>query len=125
MFMDKEEAEHQLNLMMALAMGDRLERASTDKANPFSVMIDRSRAEYVQATRDLIFADLHTPDGIAKAIRLQAEARRYENLCIWVADIMEAASQAEDDLTEEIDGDEIQKLKDQMNGNGSKPAPDA
>ena len=115
-----------LPLVAQATLGDNIERALRDPASPFSAMMDRARSAYLAAVSALIDSDLHTPDGIELARGNQAEARRYQDLCRWIADALEAAGVADDALNANSEDDpEIQQLKDDLNGTRSRPAPDA
>lgn len=115
-----------LPLVAKATLGDRIERALQDHASPFSAMMDRARSEYLAAVSALIFSDLHTTAGIEDAKANQADARRYQDLCRWIADALEEAGAADDALNASAEDDpDIQQLKDDLNGQRSKPAPDA
>ena len=125
----KEEAAHIESdlpaLIAAAVLGDRIEKYLTDPKSPFCMMLDRARDEFLAATEALLNADLTTVDGIEQARSLQATALRYRDMCSWISDALEARAAA----VEAIDGEEeepaVEQLKDMLNANRSKPAPDA
>lgn len=112
-------------ILAAAELGMRIEKHLLDPKDPFTMFLDRSRDEFIAAATALIDVDLSTRDGIDQARRLQAEARRYRDLCSWITDALEEREAA----IEAIDGEEeeaaVEELKDMINGNRSKPAPDA
>lgn len=55
-------------------------------ANSTVRMMARAREGFLAGTHSLLHADLHTTEGIQQAIRQQAEARRYLELAIFIAD---------------------------------------
>lgn len=113
------------SLIAAAELGDRIERHLLDPKDPFSMMLDRARDEFIAATQALLEADLQTSSGLEQARRLQAQALRYRDMCAWITDALEEREAA----AEAIDGEEeepaVEELKDILNGNRSKPAPDA
>ncbi len=113
------------SLIAAAELGDRIERHLLDPKDPFSLMLDRARDEFIAATQALLDVDLHTSDGVEQARSLQATAKRYRDMCAWITDALEERAAA----VEELDGEEeepaVEQLKDMLNGNRSKPAPDA
>lgn len=112
-------------LIAAAELGDRIERHLLNPKDPFSMMLDRAREEFMAATQALLDADLTTVEGIEQARSLQAKALRYRDMCAWITDALEAREAA----VEALDGDEedpaVEELKDMLNGNRSKPASDA
>lgn len=112
-------------LIAAAELGDRIERHLRDPKDPLSMFLDRARDEFIAATHALLDADLTTVEGIELARSQQATALRYRDMCKWITDALEAREAA----AEAIDGEEedaaVEELKDQLNGNRSKPAPDA
>ncbi len=112
-------------ILAAAELGMRIERHLLDPKDPFTLFLDRSREQFIAAAMALLDADLITGDGIEQARRLQAEAQRYRDMCSWITDALEERESA----IEAIDGEEeeaaVEELKDMINGNRSKPAPDA
>lgn len=125
----KEEAAHIESdlpaLIAAAELGDRIEKHLTDPKSPFSMMLDRARDEFIAATQALLDADLTTIDGIEQARSLQAKAQRYRDMCAWITDALEAREAAAEAIDDEEEDPAVEELKDQLNGNRSKPAPDA
>ena len=83
-------------------------------------MMSRAQQEYVSAVRALVYET-----ELPRIQSLQAQARRYEDLCVWINDAMEAAGVADDDLASETGDEAIEQLKDMQYGNRDKPADDA
>lgn len=114
-------------LLQRALLGDHLERALNDPTSPFSAMMAKARDEYIAAVRALIQADLHSPDGLTDARRVQAHALRYQDLCRWISNAMDEAGRADEALAD-VDGTEepaIQELMEQRHGKRGKPAFDA
>lgn len=112
-------------LIAAAELGDRIERHLLNPKDPFSMMLDRARDEFIAANHALLEADLTTVEGIEQARSLQATALRYKNMCAWITDALEAREAAAEALDGEEEDAAVEQLKDQLNGNRSKPAPDA
>lgn len=112
-------------LIAAAELGDRIERHLLDPKSPFSMMLDRARADFIAATQALLDVDLATRDGIEQARSLQAQAQRYRDMCSYITDALENREAA----VEALDGDEeeaaVEELKDILNASRAKPAPDA
>lgn len=110
-----------------IIIGNRMVRDLDDRTSPFAQMMTRAQGEYVLAARALIDVDLMTGAGIAEARRLQAQARRYQDLCVWISNCLEEAGQAEDEDAEFDEHDEpaIEEMKEMMHGRRDKPATDA
>lgn len=112
-------------LIAAAELGDRIERHLLNPKDPFTMMLDRARDDFIAASQALLEADLHTSSGIEQARRLQAQALRYRDMCAWITDALEAREAA----AEAIDGEEeeaaVEELKDLLNAGRAKPAPDA
>jgi regulator of protease activity HflC (stomatin/prohibitin superfamily) len=118
-------SEEEREFIIAATLGDNIERACTDQTSPLAHLLARSRGEYSAAVLALIDTDLHDAKGISEATRLQAQARRYQDMCHWINDALEAAGQADEILADDVDGEAVEQLKEQMNGKRDKPAPDA
>lgn len=112
-------------LIAAAELGDHIERYLLDAKSPFSMMLERARDEYIAATQALLDADLQTSSGVDQARSLQAEARRYRDMCIWITQALEARSDAVDDLNGEEEEAAVEELKDILDASRAKPAPDA
>lgn len=112
-------------LIAAAELGDRIERHLSNPKDPFSMMLDRARQEFIAATHALLDADLTTVEGIEQARSLQAKALRYKDMCAWITDALEAREAAVEALDGEEEDAAVEQLKDLINGNRSKPAPDA
>ena len=124
--LDRAHLPEELELLIAVTLGDKIERALTDKTSPFARMMDNARAEYIAAVAQLIEVELHNTVGRAEASRLQAQARRYRDLCEWIGAALEQAGHAEDALDQDHDEDAVEQLKEQLNGpRTDKPAFDA
>lgn len=113
--------------LLNATLGDELRKALDNPKSPFSQMMERARAEYTAGVLALIDADLHTKEGIADAIRVQAHATRYRDMCRWIRDALEKAALADAQLLETADVDEpaIEELMEQRHGKRGKPAFDA
>lgn len=112
-------------LIAAAELGDRIERHLLDPKDPFSMMLDRARDDFIAATQALLDADLTTIDGIEQARSLQAKALRYRDMCAWITDALENREAAVEALDGEEEDAAVEELKDMINVNRSKPAPDA
>ena len=112
-------------LIAAAELGDRIEKYLLDRKSPFSMMLDRARDEFIAATQALLDVDLQTSSGIEQARSLQADARRYRDMCIWITQALEARADAVDDLNGEEEEAAVEELKDMFNASRAKPAPDA
>lgn len=117
-------------LVAAVVLGEKIERALTDITSPFSMMIAKARAEFIEATLSLIDADkvdLSTANGVAQARSLQAKAHRYLTMCRWISEANADADEAETQIEEaDAEGEPaIEELKEQFHGKRAKPAPDA
>jgi hypothetical protein len=112
-------------ILAAAELGMRIEKHLLDSKDPFTMFLDRARDQFISAATGLLDADLVTNEGIEQARRLQADAIRYRDMCSWITDALEEREAA----IEAIDGEEeeaaVEELKDMINGNRSKPAPDA
>jgi hypothetical protein len=71
----------------ALANGQIVTEAINTTNSAINVMLDCARRDYLAALRGLIDVDLKTTDGIATALKLQAEAQRYLDLIQWIRNI--------------------------------------
>jgi len=124
-----EEAAHtegDLGPLIAQAeLGDRIERYLLDAKSPFSMMLERARDEFIAATQALLDVDLQTSSGVDQARSLQAEARRYRDMCIWITQALEARADAVDDLNGEEEEAAVEELKDILDASRAKPAQDA
>lgn len=112
-------------LIAAVELGHRIERHLLDPKDPFAMMLDRARDEFLSATQALLDADLTTTGGIEQARSLQAQALRYRDMCSWITDALENREAAVEALDGEVEDPAVEQLKDQLNGNRGKPAPDA
>lgn len=112
-------------LIAAAELGDRIERHLLDSKNPFTLMLDRARDEFIAATQALLDADLTTVEGIEQARSLQAKALRYRDMCAWITDALEAREAAAEAIDDEEEDAAVEELKDMLNANRSKPASDA
>jgi hypothetical protein len=112
-------------ILAAAELGMRIEKHLLDSKDPFTMFLDRARDQFISAATGLLDADLVTNEGIEQARRLQADAKRYSDMCAWISDALEEREAA----IEAIDGEEeeaaVEELKDMINGTRSKPAPDA
>jgi hypothetical protein len=113
------------SLIAAAELGDRIERHLLDAKDPFSLFLAKARNEFMAAVQHLLDVDLHTDDGVAEARRQQAIATRYRDMCIWITDALEARAAAVEALEADGEDEAVEQLKDQMNVNRAKPAPDA
>ncbi len=118
---DDEEA----GLIAAAVLGDKIERAILNPTNPFGAMMIRARDEFIAAQQALLLADLHTTDGMEQARSLQAQARRYHDMCRWITDAWDDRDEAEELIEGAQEEPAVEELKDIQNGNRAKPAPDA
>lgn len=123
------EADHRDDMIPAITamavLGDNIERALTTPTSPFSAMMERARAEFIAAQTALLHVDLHTKEGMEQARSLQADARRYRDLCAWIVDAFDNREAAEEALVSEEDEDAVEELKDTLYGTArAKPAPD-
>lgn len=109
-----------------LALSDQIDRALRDPANPLAKMMDRARAEYVEALKGLIDADLISRDGILQARRQQAIAQRYRDLAQWIGEHLDAGVMVMEsaDSGEQLDPELIAELG-TLYGRRNKPVPDA
>jgi hypothetical protein len=112
-------------LIAAVELGHRIERHLLDPKDPFSMMLDRAREEFIAATHALLDADLTTVEGIEQARSLQATALRYRDMCKWISNALENREAAAEALDGEQEEPAVEQLKDMYNGNRSKPASDA
>lgn len=112
-------------LIAAAELGDRIERHLLDPKSPFSMMLDRARNDFIAATQALLDVDLATRDGIEQARSLQAEARRYREMCAYITDALENREAAVEALEGEEEDAAVEELKDLLNASRAKPAPDA
>lgn len=112
-------------LIAAAELGDRIERYLLDPKHPVSMMLDRARDEFIAASLALLEADLQTSSGIEQARSLQAQARRYSDMCRWITDALEERADAVDDLNGEEEDAAVEELKDILDASRAKPAPDA
>lgn len=112
-------------LIAAAELGDQIERYLLDPKSPFSMMLDRARDDFIAATQALLDADLQTSSGVDQARSLQAEARRYRDMCVWITQALEARADAVDDLNGEEEDAAVEELKDILDASRAKPAPDA
>lgn len=113
------------SLIAAAELGDRIERHLTNPKDPFTMFLDRAREEFIAASSALLDADLNTISGIEQAKSLQARALRYRDMCAWISDALEAREAAVEAINDEEEDAAVEQLKDMMNGNRAKPAPDA
>lgn len=112
-------------LIAAAELGDKIERYLLDPKHPVSMMLDRARDEFIAASLALLEADLQTSSGIEQARSLQAEARRYRDMCRWITDALEERADAVDDLNGAEEDAAVEELKDILDASRAKPAPDA
>ena len=112
-------------LIAAAELGDRIERHLLDPKDPFTLMLDRARDEFMAATQALLDADLTTVEGIEQARSLQAKALRYRDMCAWITDALENREAAAEAINGEEEDAAVEQLKDMLHGNRSKPASDA
>lgn len=112
-------------LIAAAELGDRIERHLLDPKDPFTLMLDRARDEFIAATQALLDADLTTVEGIEQARSLQAKALRYRDMCAWITDALENREAAVEALDGEEEDAAVEQLKDMLYGSRSKPASDA
>lgn len=112
-------------LIAAAELGDRIERHLLDPKDPFSMMLERARADFIAATQALLDVDLATRDGVDQARSLQAEARRYRDMCSYITDALESREAAVEALDDEEEEAAVEELKDMLNAARAKPAPDA
>jgi len=112
-------------ILAAAELGMRIEKHLLDRTDPFTMFLDRARDQFMAAATALLDVDLNTTDGIEQARRLQAEARRYSEMCSWITDALEEREAAIEAIDSEEEEAAVEELKDMINGNRSKPAPDA
>lgn len=112
-------------LIAAAELGDKIERYLLDPKHPVSMMLDRARDEFIAASLALLEADLQTSSGIEQARSLQAQARRYCDMCRWITDALEERADAVDDLNGAEEDAAVEELKDIIDASRAKPAPDA
>ena len=112
-------------LIAAAELGDRIERHLLNAKDPFSLFLAKARTEFMSAAQLLLDVDLHTEDGVAEARRQQAIATRSRDMCIWITDALEDRAAAVEALEADGEDEAVEQLKDQMNVNRAKPAPDA
>lgn len=118
------QTEH--DLMIALTLGDNIERACRNKTSPLSRLIAKSREEYVLAIGALLGEDLTSEKGITKARGWQAQAQRYRDMCFWLNEALEEAGIAEAAAEQDVEEDAVEELKEQLYGKPQdRPAPDA
>jgi hypothetical protein len=114
------------DLITAATLGDRIERTLLDRTNPFSLMMEKAREDFLTAQLSLIAADLNTPAGIDSARSAQRNARHYVDLCNYIAEAFETAASAIQQLEGEEEEQAVEDLKDMIYGSErAKPAPDA
>jgi hypothetical protein len=114
----------EISILDAQSLGDQIERAIAIPTSPFAEMMRRAREAYCAALAVLIECDLLTPEGIMDAIRVQAEARRYKDLCHWIEEALEMAGRA-DKILENTEP-AIEELEELIHGRRhDKPAFDA
>lgn len=113
------------SLIAAAELGDRIERHLLNAKDPFSLFLAKARTEFMSAAQLLLDVDLHTEDGVAEARRQQAIATRYRDMCVWITDALEQAGAAVEALEADGEDEAVEQLKDQLNVNRAKPAPDA
>lgn len=112
-------------LIAAAELGDRIEKYLLDPKNPFAMMLDRARDDFIAATQALLDVDLATRDGIEQARSLQAQAKRYRDMCRYITDALEEREDAAETLEGEEEDAAVEELKDLLNASRAKPAPDA
>lgn len=113
------------DILAAAELGMRIEGYLLDPKSPFTMMLDRAREEFIDATLSLLETDLHTGSGIEQAMSLQAKARRYSDMCRYITDALEERESAVEALDGEEEEAAVEQLKDMIYGPRSKPAPDA
>lgn len=119
--------EHSDSLLFQHAAGERIEAMLRDTGSPLVRMMAKAREGFLAGTHSLLHADLHTTEGIQQAIRQQAEARRYLELAIFIADEIGDA-EVQESSPDEVEEEEaaVEELKDTIYGPGrAKPADDA
>jgi hypothetical protein len=112
-------------LIVAATIGDNIERALRDQTSPFAAMMFKARKEFLAAQLSLLEADLHTTAGIEQARSLQAQAKRYADLCRWITDAWDDRERALDDIDGAEEEPAVEELKDMHDASRAKPAPDA
>lgn len=115
----------ELELIAASTLGDNIERLISDRTSPLSMLMARSVKEFSDAILALIEVPLQTAEGLEQAIHLQANARRYRDMCQWLRDGLSDAEAADTELAGEVEDEAVETLKDQLHGKRDKPAPDA
>lgn len=113
------------DLIATVALGDAMERAVQEPTSPFGAMIIKARESFVDAQKALLETDLNTTAGIEQARSLQAEARRYMDLCRWITDAWDDRDQASEALDSGEEEAAVLELMEAQNGQRAKPAPDA
>lgn len=119
--------EHSDSLLFQREAGEHIEAMLRDAGSPLVRMMAKARAAFLDATHSLLHADLNTTEGITQARSLQAEARRYLDLAIFIADEIDDA-EVQASSPDEVEEEEtaVEELKDIINGYGrAKPADDA
>lgn len=127
-FAEVEAVHHEDDLRSLITMatlGDAIERAIAQPTSPFSAMLIKAREEFLAAHQSLLDCDLNTTAGIEQARSLQADARRYQDLCRWITDAWDDREQADETLNGGEEEAAVEELKDLADGNRAKPAPDA
>ena len=111
--------------LAASTLGDNIERLLRDRASPLSMMMARASAEYTDALLAFVEVPLHTAAGLEQAKLLQAQARRYRDMCSWLRDGLTDAEEVNERLSEEEEEGAVEELKELLHGKREQPAPDA
>ena len=114
-------------LIAMAALGENIERRLLNPTDPFSMMLERARKEFLEAIVALIDTDMTTPAGITHARALQSHAARYRDMCRWISEGLTDGEQAAEELNADYGEQDqaIEELREQIHGKRDKPAPDA
>lgn len=115
----------ELEMIAASTLGDNIERLISDRTSPLSMLLARAATQYSSALLAFLDVPLQTAEGLEQAIHLQAEARRYRDMCQWLKDGLTDAEYADDAMAGEVEDEAVEELKDQLNGKRDKHSYDA
>lgn len=86
---------------------------------PFGLVIRRAEAAAVQAVKGLVECDLFTRAGIEKARALQAEARRYRDIAIWLDQELQGVTAEAEELKTPEEQEDLRQANDDFYGAGN------
>lgn len=81
-----------------IAFGRRILALANDKSQGLGFVLEKARAAYLEAHRNFLNLNMQGVDGLAKAIALQVEMKRYVELVDWVDEAVKMGKSAEDEL---------------------------